>query len=591
MSRDIVKKALNERMVSELWSSSYLPALPFQIQDFRLGAVLTGVFYLLRWGHRRGKGTFRERFGIDDRRPTASSVAAKLASDANRFQNWDSETAQAILSDLLLAYVFDTKGRAAGRDVELQRIFPTHYLASWVDLPEAFANLRAVPEAIVALLANNGTGKEVTPEGCDARFPVGQGIAGNLLLELFDTGVTVGDPRSLTSDQFSEDADIGLDQLLTVRIAQSCGGAPGRPTGRNNPSAIPNQHPIATVATTVLRDDLVTFLRAYGDKIPRSALLPMLESALSLGIVNLYLSSVRMLERWAEEYHLPEPAEQQPWPLFTDCSSGVDLELRRISEQSVGNCRQRLEHAATILMLLRLLDFQVEASDIPSKERPLRRPDATAWINLLGDVLAGTHSEAKDITRVISRDCKQLKQALEESGEQTAAAVLGDESDTRNPTWRMAEALTPLMGSRPRENAAEFFRHAALTDEPNGMSSSRRGQVRTATGRTRTMYLYSAVLSDTMLDYLVHRHVRSNGKGTKPKDLSLPQFVALLRERYGLFVDQAPPDVAISSELLARNRRFLERRLRDLGLLVGVNDAESMKRLRQRFDAVGDMEV
>jgi hypothetical protein len=28
---------------------------------------------------------------------------------------------------------------------------------------------------------------------------------------------------------------------------------------------------------------------------------------------------------------------------------------------------------------------------------------------------------------------------------------------------------------------------------------------------------------------------------------------------------------------------WLERRLRDLGLLVGVNDAESMKQLRPRF--------
>jgi hypothetical protein len=29
---------------------------------------------------------------------------------------------------------------------------------------------------------------------------------------------------------------------------------------------------------------------------------------------------------------------------------------------------------------------------------------------------------------------------------------------------------------------------------------------------------------------------------------------------------------------------MLERRLRDLGLLMGVNDAEAMKRLRPRFE-------
>ena len=129
-----------------------------------------------------------------------------------------------------------------------------------------------------------------------------------------------------------------------------------------------------------------------------------------------------------------------------------------------------------------------------------------------------------------------------------------------------------------------------MTDEPNGMSLSRRAQVRTAGGNYRMASLYSMALSDTMLDYLVHRHLRRSGKGFKAHDLSLAKFIELLRERYGLHVDQAPPDVAISSDSLARNRRFLERRLRDLGLLVGVNDAESMKRLRQRFEAEIDRE-
>ena len=40
----------------------------------------------------------------------------------------------------------------------------------------------------------------------------------------------------------------------------------------------------------------------------------------------------------------------------------------------------------------------------------------------------------------------------------------------------------------------------------------------------------------------------------------------------------------VSNELLQLNRAVLERRLRDLGLLAGVNDAEAMKRLQPRFD-------
>ena len=64
--------------------------------------------------------------------------------------------------------------------------------------------------------------------------------------------------------------------------------------------------------------------------------------------------------------------------------------------------------------------------------------------------------------------------------------------------------------------------------------------------------------------------------------IDLPWNVSNLR--YGFHVDTAPPGMTVSNEALGRNRAALERRLRDLGLL-GVNDAERMKRLTPRFEA------
>ena len=43
------------------------------------------------------------------------------------------------------------------------------------------------------------------------------------------------------------------------------------------------------------------------------------------------------------------------------------------------------------------------------------------------------------------------------------------------------------------------------------------------------------------------------------------------------------PGMTISNDLLQTNRTLLEKRLRDLGLFIGVNDAEAMKRLEPRF--------
>lgn len=96
----------------------------------------------------------------------------------------------------------------------------------------------------------------------------------------------------------------------------------------------------------------------------------------------------------------------------------------------------------------------------------------------------------------------------------------------------------------------------------------------------------SVVLTNTMLDFLVHRHLRKASK--KCISLSFVDFIRLLRERYGVYIDQSPPDMSIPIKLLYRNRRILEKRLRDLGVLIGVNDAESMKRLQQRFKAEDD---
>ena len=83
---------------------------------------------------------------------------------------------------------------------------------------------------------------------------------------------------------------------------------------------------------------------------------------------------------------------------------------------------------------------------------------------------------------------------------------------------------------------------------------------------------------------LVHRHLRKDGKGKVERPLTLRSFLDLLRTHYGLHIDREPPGLSVPQELLQANKMWLERRLRDLGLLVGVNDAESMKQLQPRFD-------
>jgi hypothetical protein len=245
------------------------------------------------------------------------------------------------------------------------------------------------------------------------------------------------------------------------------------------------------------------------------------------------------------------------------------------------------------LMYMRLLDFYVRnEADIPRNELPDPAPDGAAWLNLLGRIANGLHDESRDAEKFFRSKCRALLDAAaQENSNDLRSDILSNDQDGRKHGERLAEVLSlayeEVAGG---DKLSQFFSAALMTDEPNGLSRRRRVLLRKpGVGGRKSADAHSFVLSNTVLEYLVHRHLRKSGKGKKNRDLSLPAFLSLLRDRYGFFVDQSPPNLQIPHELLQRNRRVLERRLRDLGLLVGVNDAERMKKLKPRYLASQDV--
>jgi len=586
-------------MTAKIWTNNYAPVLPFTAQDFPVGALLPMILYLFRWGHRRGRGRFSTVFASEGGgKPTVRSVSHLLALDP-RFDGFDSKPGLEVIGDMLLSSVLENRRRSESHDEQVQRCFPAHYMASWIDLPLHAANLRGVPEAIVAIIADQPTGETLEAGRKQGRYPVGARIQDNELVRSFSQGVEVeGDPRaSLRSAHFDESAEIGLDQLLTVRLAQFCGEAPIKARGKGEASPIPNQRPIASKATKEFREDLLTFFDCYGrnQTVPRLSLLPMFESAIAVGLTTILLSTIRIVEHWVTEGSILEPLQQIPWPVFMDCSGSADPQLRDFSEQSGVLVRQQLSRLSGTLMYMRLLDFYVRTeSDIPRKDLPESAPDATAWLNLLGKVAKGTHEESRDAERYFRSRCRSLVDASGAAGSaELRTDILGNEADGQRHGTRLAEALTlALEEGAGGDKVLGFLSAALMTDEPNGLARRRRITVkRPGVGGRKTADVASFVLTNTVLEYLVHRHLRRSGKGRKSQSLSLPSFLKILRERYGFHIDQSPPNMIVPNELLQRNRRVVERRLRDLGLLVGVNDAERMKKLRARYTAAYDTDT
>lgn len=606
--KDIVNQVLSEGMVREVWSINYPDAIAFTLQYFTVGALLPAVMYMFRRGYRRGSGGFAATFAplsnesevniVKRASPSAASVARVLASDeeGRHFRGFSSKVGQDILSDMLLVHCLENQKHAPGRRKQVIRAFPTHYLAAWIDLPEPVSQLRLVPESLVCMLADQKSGESI--DGTHSHktwFPVRSDFSENLLLNTFGQGMKARQAGSDLVDDFDESQILAIDQLLTARIAKACKAAPKKiqirsgshrhfAEGRGTPE-IANQHPIASTAARHFNEDFRLFLQAYGKTVPRQTLIQTLDSCISLGLTNILLSTALNLFEWEVSGEIPK--EQSSWPVFVDCSNTSDNELRRIAEESMDDCLRRLRRLPVILMALRIAEYEARAEI--GKELPPRRPDATARINALGQIVRGSHQISSDITRAIRKHCNRLSESLRSAEVALDACdILEDEIAIENPIWRLAESLTLMMGDKLQaEYVLKCLDCCMMQDEKHGLSTQRRVVFQTMRNGKKSGMMKSVVLTDTMLDFLVHRHLRKPGKGgnTKPNPLSFNDFVTLLRVRYGLLVDQSPPGQTISRELLQRNRRFLERRLRSLGLLMGVNDAESMKRLRPRFNA------
>jgi hypothetical protein len=595
-ARKIVESVLGDKMTTKVWTSNYAPVFPFTPQGFSVGALLPMILYLFRWGHRRGRGKFNSVFSPPGGgKPTVRSVSTLLAADP-KFEGFDSKLGREMLGDLLLSSALENSRHSESHDEQVQRCFPSHYMASWIDLPFDAGHLRGVPEAIVAIIADQPTGETIKSGGKQGRYPVGARIQDNELVRAFSKGVQVeGDVRaSVRSDRFDEAAEIGLDQLLTVRLAQFCGEAPVKARGQGQASPIPNQRPIAARATMEFREDLLTFFDCYGrdGAMPRLSLLPMMESAIAVGLTNILLSTIQIIEHWAAKGVVPELSDQRSWPLFIDCSGSADPSLRSFSEQSGLLVRPQLSRLSTTLMYMRLLDYFVRTeADIPRNDLPEPAPDATAWLNLLGALASGSHEESRDAERYFRSRCRALTEASKAEGSAGLRTdILANEADGRRHGERLAESLTLALEEVAGSDKVNLFLSDALmTDEPNGLARRRRITLKKpSAGRHKTMDATSFVLTNTVVEYLVHRHLRRSGKGRKSQPLSLPVFLKVLQERYGFHIDKSPPNLEVPNELLQRNRRFLERRLRDLGLLIGVNDAERMKKLKARYRTAYD---
>lgn len=579
-NRTLLEDVLSRAMVRELWTANYDAVFPMQPGNFSIGTLLPALLFLMRRGAPRGRGGFLETYGQDGRRATVEDVAERLCRRPDVMVR--GEAGHAILGDVILAHCLETVNHSASRQLPVDRAYASHYFASWLDLPQSYANMRNVPDALASILVRPD---RIGGDGSlPSEFPVGS-LRENLLLKTFAAAVEVGDRSyALTADRFVEGAAdaLSVEQLAMVRIAQELEMAP-RPS-RGDQTALSNQLPLDRAAAEVFREDFRVFLTAYGEAIGLPTLVPMMECALAIGLTNMALGSARQLRRLFDDR--VTYSGREPWPLFVDASEGGNPRLRQLAEESMDQAERLMRSLPVSLMALRLLESLAQDDEVLSAELPPPSPDGTMRVRFLLEVLTGGHHRASTIKDRAGAYCRKLARACgDDEAFATLLAVLDE--GTVHPVLRLADGAVRLMGSDSQElQFAKLLGSSLVADEasPHRIAVQRR-VTKVRDGVVRRGVARSLTLNNTALDYLVHRHLWEEDARhhLHRRPVTYRHFLALLRERYGFYVDAAPPGLPIAMDNLRQNRYRLERRLRDLGLLGGVNDAETMKFLRPRL--------
>ncbi len=566
-------------MADLLWTANTLQIYPATLQNFSVGSLLPAVIYMFRRGFRRGRGNFSQTFSPGtNTRPTIWYVSGKL-SQLEQFEGFESEISKDILGDLLLADALENKGGAEGHSSEILRAFPAHYYSSWLDLPQSVADLRFVPEMLVALLADQKDVDSLASCG-EGDFTVGRDPERNPLLRIFGKGVIYGNNAlklaGEEADDVNESADFSLEEWLMVQLGRTCGQSPEKL--RAAPSISANQ-PIANGAAGIFRSDMENLIKNFGRSIPRRGLSPMLECLIGIGLWQTFLASLGAAIHWERNHELPDLKHCPPFYMFADASTGSDSRLRDLAEAS-GFELIRFVHEATNALAVVRVSHAAARDNLELVDHVPNVRGMTKWLNLLGQARSGGHAASAFFRQDLFSKCNRLRNKLEEQdGSSEAAELLGSRLARQDPARALAEALTLCMGNKMLQTKYFMFLDSAgMSNEPHGLLKKRKVTRRLESGRTQRGDARSVILSNALLDTLVHTQLAKEGH-----TVSFQDFLRALKVDYGILVDEAPAGVSADREDLLRNRSILEKRLRDLGLLTGVNDAESMKRLRTRY--------
>lgn len=266
--------------------------------------------------------------------------------------------------------------------------------------------------------------------------------------------------------------------------------------------------------------------------------------------------------------------------IYPDLTGGHVRKSRELARQSYARHYEWMLQQLRAMIGFRLLDYYLRSRTDIRELRDLRNLKGIEFLKTLG---LGRQRSCSEVYAAAQASASPALSGLERAqpNQEWPDDVKIIANDPALPPFdRLVELLASTQEDL-RENMLKFFTSCSRRHLDSGLlaGSQRR--------REDNYYTLGSQMLETLVQLLILRP--SDPPTSRPLDIY--DFVKQLKNRYGIWIDEPPPDLDQSYEARQAaqiNFAALKEKLRQIGFFRAVTDARRMQRLRQRYAPAGD---
>ncbi|BBY00699.1 methylation-associated defense system protein MAD7 [Mycobacterium seoulense] len=398
------------------------------------------------------------------------------------------------------------------------------------------------------LLAGNGTAMQVLRE---------------MVRESVGDGVKITDPPQW-APEYDGHTEVDISTLLTLLFLEGFEAVSARDEtvkkGAKSRDARYRTDPAVPAAASPLGRDVVTYLVTYRHSTPLQTA-QHLTAILGFRLFQLPLRTSRAIHHLLEHHELPPDMENSvaanSLDEYIDFSGDATSDSRELARACVQRDLRLIHTGLRDRLVLKTVRRAAETSEVLAK-------DYEEWSGPQRFQYLAELRDNADLEPYFKQDLQAVRRANDGAeDEETVAFLAGLADPTRPALERLTTALFEATKARARHAALSWFRDTGGLNRSNGMlvgDSRRRETWAYAPGNDLLTALLGIVFTDD--------------HGRARREMMLSDVLVQLADRFGLLIDQPPPELDTVAARSAASDNFdaFKRRLKLLGVFDGLSD-------------------